>query len=109
MATHPTPGEPLGRTITLSDGKTVTLNASYFQQQDTAIHARLAAPPLSDQELARRRAERPDEAWLWTREIQDAIRQADERHVAGIRGTIYNSDEELQASLDQFGRDDADV
>ncbi len=51
----------------LSDGETITLDEDYFQQQDVAIHARLAAPQLSDKELARRRAASPDEAWLWTR------------------------------------------
>ncbi len=109
MATHPTPREPKPRTITLSDGESITLDADYFRQQDAAIRERLAALRLSDEELARRRAEHPDEAWLWTRESQDALRQADERHAAGMHGAIYDSDEAFQAALDRLDADNADV
>jgi len=109
MATHPTPNEPKPHTIILSDGESITLDADYFRQQHAEIRARLAAPPLTDEELAQRRAEHPDEAWLWTRASQDALRQADERHAAGIHGTIYDSDEAFQAALDGLDADDADV
>ena len=109
MATRSTPQEPQRRTITLSDGSTITLDESYYQRQDAALRARLAAPPLSDEELAQRRAEHPDEAWLWTRESQHAIHQADECQAANTHGVIYGSDEELQAGLDRLDGPDADV
>ncbi len=109
MATHSTPNEPKPLTIILSNGESVTLDADYFRQQDEDIRARLAAPPLTDEELVQRRAAHPDEAWLWTRASQDALRQADERHAAGIHGTIYDSDEAFQAALDGLDADNADV
>ena len=99
----------LPMTIILSDGETITLDEDYFQQQTAAVHARLAAPPLSDEELARRRAASPDETWLWTRRSWDAIRCANENDAAGRHGPIYTSDEELQAALDHVDADNADV
>jgi len=42
MAAHPTSGEPTPRTITLPDGESITLDADYVHQQDTAIRRRLA-------------------------------------------------------------------
>jgi len=109
MATQPTPEKPKPLTITLSDGETITLDDSYFQRQTVSIRARLDTPPLSDEELAQRRADYPDEAWLWTRASQDAIHRADERHAAGVHGAIYDSDEEFQAALNRLDAHDADL
>ncbi len=96
-------------TMTLSDGTTVTLDDAYYHDMATARRARLAALPLSDEELCRRRVEYPNEAWLWTRETQDAIRRTDETIEAGRHNTVYNSDDEFQAALDRIPLPDADV
>jgi len=109
MAMHPSREEPKPCTIVLSSGEAITLDDAYFRRQDAAARARLAAPQLSDEELERCRAAHPDEAWLWTRGTQDAIRQTDERQVSGTRGTIYTSDEALQAALDELDAGDADL
>jgi hypothetical protein len=42
----------------------------------------------------------PDQAWFWTREWQAKEREADDDLAAG-RGTIYASDDELLAALEE--------
>ncbi len=66
-------------------------------------------PPRTDEELAAMRAAHPDQAWFWTREWYDGEREVDKRWAAGVRGTIYYSDEEFQAALDAIPPTDADV
>ena len=115
MATEPTPERervskeepPAPLTITDSTGKTVTLDEAYFRRVEEARRAHLAAPPLSDEGLARLRAEHPDQAWFWTREWYDGERRVDEDEEAG-RLTRYDNDEDFLRSFDDLDVD-ADV
>lgn len=91
------PSTPLAMTDSI--GETVPLDDAYLRHVAEARRARLAAPPLTDEELARMREQHPDQAWFWTTSWQRAAREADEDIEAG-RGTIYYSDEELLAALD---------
>lgn len=50
----------------------------------------------------------PSQAWFWTPEWQAGEREADEEIKAGL-GTVYLSDEEFLASLEEDALDDADV
>lgn len=76
-------------TITDSDGETIMLDDDYFRRQDEERRARLAAPSLSDDDLAAMRAAHPEQAWFWMREWYDSEREIDEQRAAGIQGTIY--------------------
>lgn len=111
MATQPqdegSPAKPMR--IADSTGETVTLDAEYFRRAEEARRARLTAPPLSEGELAHLREQYPEQAWYWTREWQEGEREADEDIDAGRCGPIYDSDEELQATLDRIPPRDADV
>lgn len=102
MATQPQDERTASAPITITDstGETVTLDAAYFRRSAEARRARLALPPLSDEELAERRARYPDQAWYWTRERQDGEREVDGTTETGRHGPIFDGDEELQAALD---------
>lgn len=111
MATQPRDEGPSPQPITITDsaGETVTLDAEYFRQAEEARCVRLAAPPLSDDELARLRRQHPKQAWYWTRAWQEGEREVDENIEAGRRGPVYSSADELQDALDRIPLADADV
>jgi hypothetical protein len=49
----------------------------------------------------------PDQLWGWTPESQAAIRESEENYAVG-RSTVYESEEEFLAALEQWSKD-ADV
>ncbi len=95
-------------TITNFDSTTVTLDDAYFSRAIQARHARLDAPPPSDEELAEMRRCHPTEAWFWTRDVQDSLRRAESDIEAG-RVEHFYSDQEFLRSLDDHANHDADA
>ncbi len=75
-------------------GETLTLDDTYFENQREAMREFLAHP-RTDEELARLRRQYPDQAWAYTREVDDELRAAEERILHGPHQPMHLSGEEF--------------
>ncbi len=86
----------------------LSLSPADLQQIAEEQNAWLASPPLSDDELAELRQQYPEQAWAYTREMEDGLRRALEDVKAG-RTIQVDSIEEMFAVLDADSSPDADL
>lgn len=82
-----------------TDATVIPSSTADLRRLQEEQRAWLASPPLSDDELAVLRRQYPEQAWAYTRDIQDGLRKALRERAEGHHGQIYLSPEEFLSAL----------